>query len=198
MNKEYPCVDCSEVFTSPAGRFHHGKKIHGIKRSPKDEDIGIRENPIVANERDKDEISISDRLQTIIDTVFSGWTEQLKFRQYWRDDCNGYVLEIAVPKNMSNQWKKFPQYDFEPNSSKFKTFKNIDVPDVRTKPLNGNSMDEIRAWLVLVKRNILENAQKEGILLPSTQQVFNAPVRRGSGGGAPNTFYSNENYPTLA
>lgn len=199
--KEYPCTQCSEVFNSGVARFHHGKKAHGVTTAPKDVDMGLREEPIVANKKDEDEIAIPSRIQKMIDIVFSGWTDRLKFKQYWRDDCNGYVLEVIVPKSMSNQWKTFPQYNFEAGSAKFSSFKNIDVPDVRTKPLNGKSLDEIRAWLVLVKKNILENAQKEGILLPHSESAYNTQMgtRRGSSAGAPNTFYQKDSeYPTLA
>lgn len=197
MAKEYPCKQCTEIFDSPAGRYHHGKRVHGVKVVPSMVDVGMKEAPLNL-EKGNDEAPLPKQLQDLVNTVFSGWLDKLDIHQVWDNSCSGYRIDIHVPRDMSTYWRQSTKYKFDSDErAKILGSEKIDVPDVRSHVLSGHTSDDIKRWFLLVKQNILENAQKHGLVLPSTQATYqgsNSVVRSGPA----NTFFSKEEYPTVA
>lgn len=101
---------------------------------------------------------------------FGSWLNYFEIGQEWKKDHGGFSIYIKIPKEFSTEWKtvKNPIYD----NQTMKMTGQVDkvIEDIRSKPLRD--MAEVVKWLIIVKRNIIENAYRKGIRLPTT----NTPV----------------------
>lgn len=101
-----------------------------------------------------------------LEKTFKDWLNYIEIKRVWRDDYGGDAICILVPQRFSTEFKKIrtPKYDNE--TMRIVDEKEVDIEDIRWKSLKN--IDEAKKWIDLVKGNLIKNAYRAGIQLPST------------------------------
>lgn len=209
MANIYKCSQCSETFDKGIKRFWHEKKAHGVVNAPSIIEVGMKQ-VVLPDATKESAMPLPPPIEAYAKIVFGEWLDHIKVENIWKEDCGGYAINIKVPQHMSTQYKKIPKYPIKRDEDgeldadgklDYTKPEYIDIPDERTFALNGRTMEDVKQWLDLVKKNILENAQKKGIQLPNIVQYNSAPVPSMPAPrmGPQNTFtHPNAEMPTLA
>lgn len=98
--------------------------------------------------------------------VFGNWLNHFEVGQQWRNDYGGYGMYIKVPEQFSTEWKKVQAPIYDNLTMRLVGQKTEIIQDIRWKPLKD--MADVVKWIDQVKHNLIDNAYRKGIRLPST------------------------------
>ena len=101
-----------------------------------------------------------------LEKTFGNWLNYFDIGQVYKQDFGGYGIYITVPKQFSTEWTTATVTIYDNDNRTKLREETVDVPDTRWKSLVD--LAKAKAWINLVKNNVITNAYRKGLRLPST------------------------------